>query len=290
MQHIEFFDKFHFEHRYFRTPPPPALAHFIDFFWQTDFDDLLAENPGGFSDVLFPNTGYTYLINLGTPYVMQVGERKFDMKGDGFLPRHQSIECYHRKGNNLFGIKFRVSPILFEKKINFSEYREYIFPLSYLVDSGVIAKVKMAQDFKQRTLLLSNYYESIILKQPAFKVTEVSNPVNIVLEILGYSDKQNDFTTPVSAFAEKYKVSARTLQRYFEMATGASPRKLIQIMRIRKATEMLVTDPKNFRSTDFGYYDHSHFYKYLKQFLHKNTITRLRPHLELLASMHQGDI
>jgi AraC-like DNA-binding protein len=289
LQHIEFFDRFHFEHRYFRTPPPPSLAHFIDFFWQTDFDDLLKENPGGFSDVLFPNTGYTYLINLGTPYIMQVGERKFDMKGDGFLPRHQSIECYHRKGNNLFGIKFRVSPILFEKKINFSEYREYIFPLSYLVDPKVVDKLKSASDFKQRTLLLINYYESIIKNQLQDNQPEKSNPVKIVLDILNHCHEQDDFTTPVSVFAEKNHISARTLQRYFEMATGVSPRKLLQIMRIRKATEMLVADPANFRAKNYGYYDHSHFYKYLKQFLHKKTITKLQPHLELLKSMHAGE-
>ncbi|MHA4843033.1 helix-turn-helix domain-containing protein [Flavitalea antarctica] len=286
MQHIEFFDKFHFENRYFRTAPPPGLAHFIDFFWQTDFHDLLAELPNGFSDVLFPNTGYTYLINLGSPYTMQVGEKKFEIKGDGFLPRHQSIECYHRKGNDLFGIKFRVSPILFEKKINFSEYRGYIFPLSYLVDPKMVERVKSARDFKQRTLLLSSYYESMINSQYSCNLSDKDNPVRIVLDILNYCHETNDFTTPVSIFAEKYKISARTLQRYFEIATGTSPRKVLQIMRIRKATEMLVSSPETFQSTDFGYYDHSHFYKYLKQFLQKDTITTLRPHLELLRTMH----
>ena len=106
LQHIEFFDTEHFESRYHRVPPPAALAHFIDFFWETDFENLLNEHPAGFSDVLFPNTGYTYLINLGTPYVMQVGEKKIDMKGDGYLPRHQAIECYHRKGNRLLESSF----------------------------------------------------------------------------------------------------------------------------------------------------------------------------------------
>src|SRR6187401_1065059 len=129
MRHIEFFDIDHFENKYFRVKPPASISHFIDFIWETDFESLFVKYPQGFSDALFPNIGYTYLINLGTPFIMQVGQKKFSMKTDGFLPRHQSIECFHQEGNCLFGIKFKISPVIFEKKINFSEYTEAIFPL-----------------------------------------------------------------------------------------------------------------------------------------------------------------
>ncbi len=282
MQHIEFFDRAHFEDRYHRQPPLLGLAHFIDFFWETSFDDLFVHHPEGFSDVLFPNTGYTYLINLGTPYIMQVGEVKIEMKGDGYLPRHQAIECYHSKGNRLFGIKFRVSPVLFEKRVNFSEYREYIFPLSYLIDSSVIAQVKTAPCFEERVKILCKYYQSIVTGPPD------NEAVNIVLDILNHSYNNNDFLTPVTTYAEHYQVSARTLQRYFEIATGVSPRRVLQIMRIRKATEALVKNPLSFHYTDFGYYDHSHFYKHLKQFLAKKTIIRMQPHTELLKRLHNN--
>ena len=80
MQHIEFFDIDHFENNYHRVKPPAYLAHFIDFFWQTKFEHLWEQYPQGFSDALFPNTGYTYLINLGTPFVMQVDEKQTQMK------------------------------------------------------------------------------------------------------------------------------------------------------------------------------------------------------------------
>ena len=87
MQHIEFFHKDHFNFHYHRKKPKNSLAQFIDFFWETDFDPLWKMYPEGFSDALFPNIGYTYLINLGTPFVMQLEEEAFDIKGDGFLPR-----------------------------------------------------------------------------------------------------------------------------------------------------------------------------------------------------------
>ena len=104
MQHIEFFDIDHFENNYHRVNAPAEPTHFIDFFWQTKFDHLWEQYPNGFSDALFPNIGYTYLVNLGTPFIIQVDEKQTQMKTDGFLPRHRSIECYHQPGNTLFGI------------------------------------------------------------------------------------------------------------------------------------------------------------------------------------------
>ena len=67
MRHVEFFDRAHFEGNYFRKYPEGKLAEFIDFFWETRFEHLLKIHPSGFSDALFPNTGYSYLINIGTP-------------------------------------------------------------------------------------------------------------------------------------------------------------------------------------------------------------------------------
>jgi AraC-like DNA-binding protein len=212
---------------------------------------------------------------------MQIGDRKFDMKSDGFLPRHRAIECYHQPGNKLFGIKFKISPVIFEKKINFSEYREYIFPLSYLMDAAILSQVKKAGTFNDRVHLLTQYFEKIIQQYSGSL-----KPIQIVSEILAHCENNRDFVTPVEEFAKQYGISSRTLQRYFETATSISTKTAIQIMRIRKATEQLVSDPDNFKSADYGYYDHSHFYKHLKSFLQKNTLKKLQPHLKLLEKLH----
>ena len=282
MRHVEFFHIDHFENNYHRVSAGEGLTQFIDFFWETKFDLLLKENPQGFSDALFPNIGYTYLINLGTPFVMQVDEQRFEMKGDGFLPRHKSIECFHRAGNRLFGIKFKVSPVIFEKKINFSEYREYIFPLSYLLDQQIINKVKQAFDFDARVHILTSYFQNIVKKYSGSW-----QPIQIVTEILAHCNATNNFTTPIQSFARQYNISTRTLQRYFESATSISSKQALQILRIRKATQHLATSPGDFHFSLYGYYDHSHFYKHLKKFLQKETIKNLRPHLKLLEELHQ---
>jgi len=241
---------------------PEQLSHFIDFFWETDFSHLWADHPAGFSDVLFANTGYTYLINLGTPFTMQVGERKFEMRTDGFLPRHKRLECFHQKDNCIFGIKFRVSPILFIKNINFSEYTEYIYPLSYLLDPNIIETIKKASTFSERVDAVTRYFASIIEGNEKKQL-----PVSIVTSIMNNCDKENDFTTPIEDIAARYKISSRTLQRYFETCTGIGSKQALQVMRIRKATEHMVNSPNDFHYSKYGYYDYSHFSKHLRSFL-----------------------
>lgn len=279
MQHVEFFHKDHFEFRYHRQKAKRSLSQFIDYFWETDFDTLYPQYPDGFSDALFPNVGYTYLINLGTPFVMQLEEEKFDVKGDGFLPRYKNMICHHSTGNKIFGIKFNVSPVLFQKRINFSEYREYIFPLAYLIDRSVVEKVKAATTFEQRMQILSAYYEDII-QQYAGSL----NPVDIVTEILQDCVESNTYDVSIEELAVRYRISTRTLQRYFEATTSITSKQALQILRIRKAVEKLANTPEDFHYTQFGYYDYSHFYKHLKHFLCRHSVDIVQPHLKLLKA------
>ncbi|RYY48277.1 MAG: AraC family transcriptional regulator [Chitinophagaceae bacterium] len=274
MQHVEIIDKEHFEKNYHRVKPSRSVAHFIDFYWQTKFDHLWDLHPEGFSDALFPNIGYTYLVNLGTPFVMQVGKKKFDMKTDGFLPRHQSIECFHQAGNCLFGIKFKISPIIFEKKVNFSEYNDSIFPLSYLLEKQVLDALKQPSTFNERVNQLNSYYGAIIKR---FEGSVL--PISIVSEIIDNCCKSMAFNDSIEEMAAKYSISSRTLQRYFEKCTSLSTKKTLQILRIRKAVEQMASDPANFNFNQYGYYDYSHFYKHLQQFLPRAVLQKLNKDL-----------
>lgn len=277
MQHVEFFHREHFENRYRRKKAKGSLSHFIDFFWETDFDELFLQHPDGFSDALFPNVGYTYLINLGTPCIMQLEDERYDIKADGFLPRHKAMICHHSAGNKLFGIKFNVSPVIFQKRVNFSEYREYIFPLAYLIDRSIVDKVRRAASFDERVKILSDYYEAIVNENRGSL-----KGVDIVTEILRDCVGEASFDSSIEELSNRYGISTRTLQRYFEATTSITSKQALQILRIRKAVEKLTTSPNSFHYSQFGYYDYSHFTKHLKQFLAHQTITILQPHLQLL--------
>lgn len=283
VQHLEFFHNDHFERRYHRVPPPSALSHLIDFFWETKFDPLWEEYPKGFSDAQFPNVGYTYIINLGTPFVMQVDDKRSPMKTDGFLPRYHAIECFHRPGNQLLGIKFRISPVIFEKKIDFSEYKGYIYPLSYLMDPTVISRVKKAASFEERTEILSCYFLSLVNRFEG-----VMEPVRIVSGILERAFQENDFNLSLEDEAARHSISSRTLQRYFESCTGIGGKQALQVMRIRKAIAQLVNSPDEFHYSQYGYFDHSHFHKHLKAFLRQNTFHGMNLHTRLLEKLNKG--
>ena len=282
MQHVEFFHRDHFEYSYHRKKAKKSLSQFIDFFWETDFDELYEQYPQGFSDALFPNVGYTYLINLGTPFVMQLEEECFEVKSDGFLPRHKNMICHHSKGNQIFGIKFKVSPVFFEKRVNFSEYKEYIFPLAYLIDRKIIEKIKSAASFEERMQIVSDYYDQIVEKHSGSM-----KQVEVVTKILKECLDKNHFDVSIEELSERYNISSRTLQRYFEATTSINSKQALQIMRIRKAIEHLTSSPNDFHYSTYGYYDYSHFYKHLKQFLNKHSISIAQPHLQLLKVRQQ---
>ena len=276
MQHVEFFHRDHFEFRYHRKKAKKSLSQFIDFFWETNFEPIFEQYPQGFSDALFPNIGYTYLINLGTPFTMQLEDDSFEMKTDGFLPRHKNMVCHHSSGNRIFGIKFKVSPIIFEKRVNFSEYKEYIFPLAYLIDKKIIAAVKGASTFEERIGIVSDYYDKLV-----HKYSGSIRQVDIVTSILEECADQNRFDVSIEDLSEQHGISSRTLQRYFEATTSITSKQALQIMRIRKAIEQITSHPESFHFKDYGYYDYSHFYKHLKGFLNTDTIEIIQPHLKL---------
>ena len=283
-RHIEFLDNSHFEEDYHRLAPPPGLDRYIDYCWETRFDPLWNENPQGFSDALFPNLGYTYLINLGTPFALQAGNEKILLKTDSLLPRYNGVECFHAAGSHLFGIKFRVTPILLERKVNFAEYQGYVFPLSYLMSPDIINGLKKADTFQQRVSIVSDYFNDILQAHAGMR-----HPVHIIADVLYQADKENNFAPALPAIAEKHGISGRTLQRYFETCTGISSKKALQVMRIRKVIQHLLDSPDTFNHQDYGYYDYSHFYKHLKQFLSENTFHATRLHLPLLKKMQRSE-
>jgi AraC-like DNA-binding protein len=261
MQHLEFIHQDHFEDRYHRKWASGKLSDYIDFCWETDFEELLADHADGFSDVLFPNIGYTCIINIGTPFIMQLEKQSYEVKSDGFFPRHHYLTCHHSKGNQLFGIKFKVCPVLFEKKVDFSEYKDHVFPLAYLIEKTIVDKVKKAADFNERLKIIFNYYNSLIEKHESrFKY------ISIVTFLLKQSIEQQSFNTPVDALAASCNISKRSLQRYFEATTSFSTKPALQTIRIRAAVKALTDDPTAFDYRTFGYYDYSHFCKHLKQF------------------------
>jgi AraC-like DNA-binding protein len=262
LEHIEFIDSGHFKFEYHRKWAKGKLERYIDFCWETNFDKLLQQHPAGFADVLFPNIGYTYIINLGTPFVMQLEKTALEVKNDGFIPRHHYITCHHSSGNQLFGIKFKVCPIVFIKDVDFSEYKEHIYPLAYLIDRDVVKKIKSAGSFIERVDIIFDHYDALIDKYAG-----TLKYVDIVTEIITDCINKNQLNPSIEELSAKYAITNRTLQRYFGATTSFSSKQAFQTMRIRQAVINLTNSPATFKFENYGYYDYSHFLKHLQQFV-----------------------
>ena len=99
--------------------------------------------------------------------------------------------------------------------------------------------------------------------------------------------KQNSGGRTIEELAAQHHISARTMQRYFLVSTGTNSKKALQVLRIRKAASDILSNPKKFHYSNYNYYDFSHFYKHLKQFLHNDTLKHIKPHLQLLKTIHK---
>jgi AraC-like DNA-binding protein len=261
LEHIEFIHDHHFINHYFREKPvDETLQLFIEYFWETKFDNLWTKYPEGFKDSLFPNIGCTYFINLGTPCKIVFNNKTFNISKEAFLPRAKPLTLQHFEGNKVFGIKFLASPILLEKKINFIEYQNFVYPLTFLIDQNILSSTRRASSFKERMEISCEYFAKIITGNKLQK-----NPVFIVTEIIHYCISKQQYNLPLSFFVNKLQVSSKSIQRYFASTTGLNYKQAISILRIRAAIE---SKRKNIKTpcTTFGFYDNSHYLKELKKF------------------------
>ncbi|HLL43223.1 MAG TPA: hypothetical protein VK369_08805, partial [Segetibacter sp.] len=106
-------------------------------------------------------------------------------------------------------------------------------------------------------------------ENPINKYEGLLKDVSIVTEIVTHCKHQNDFNKSIQELSAAYKISNRSLQRYFRATTSFSSKQALQTMRIRQAVISLTSSPSAFNFTDFGYYDYSHFLKHLQQFVGK---------------------
>jgi AraC-like DNA-binding protein len=210
--------------------------------------------PNGFFGCTFHKHRLHLPYQPGNSFCDAIRNERYEIRSHSFLPRNKNLICHHSAGNRIFGIKFKVSPVLLEKEISFSEYNEYMFPLSYLIVSKIIDRLKGAGSFAKRIDIIYAYYDRIIEKHVGARKS-----VDIVTQILDDCHQQNDISVSIEELSSKYNISSRTLQRYFETTTSISSTQALQIMRIRKAVEHLTTTPSGFNFRTYGYYDYSHF-------------------------------
>jgi AraC-like DNA-binding protein len=102
----------------------------------------------------------------------------------------------------------------------------------------------------------------------SFLLSKIINPASQVFICI--TDTIHDlkgFTT-VSELAQKFKISERTIHRYFNKYVGVNPNEYINLTRFRSVIHLTNTSQNSLLShaLEVGYYDQSHFIKHFKEF------------------------
>lgn len=252
--------------RYKFHTPCTALAPFIEYFWESTFDDHNnAIRADLFTIKLFPSFTPTFLINLGDSYRVVSGEHNY-MPGpadDLLVCRNKIVEYRHTRDNKLFGVKFFAGALQSLLNTSLAGTIGKALSLDQLISSSVIKKIKKASCFEERVGIMQQY----LLNRCTNAAGDDRQFMFVQKVISEYHSGDMELTN--AEIAARLFTTPKTLCRTFTKLLGVPPKSYFFILRARKALTGYVNDTAGFSPLDYGYYDMSHFYKDVIKFTGK---------------------
>lgn len=245
---IEFYDQPVIAGQYRVMRPSPALADYVEFYWESQYTKT-----GAFSIRTFPRVGSSWVFNLRTPFLLQKGNQRLLIRKDCRYLRDCSIVSHHRPDNLLFGIQLRTGPGFLEGKFqNISDKKS--------AGTNICKRLRHAGNMEERVAETERILLTRLDRREEYKI-------NTVNEILAqYGRGMDSYTSMGPLYAGVYR-SSKTVERHFKACTGLNPKQAVKLIRIRSALPVYLANKSSFDFRDFGYYDSSHFHKELKWFI-----------------------
>jgi AraC-like DNA-binding protein len=267
---VEIFDNIHKIYQY--QAPCGELAAYIEFFSesspQATREQITSER---FNVRLFPSWTPTFWFNLGTPYQLLIGDKRYSVQpeDDVLLLRSSIAERYNLPTDHIFTVKF--SPGGFESifGIKQSVLGDSLINLATILPTPLIQQIKRVDNFEERVIVLQDFfltqYKKRANREPYFRTVQKA--------IETYHISNMEFNS--TQVAREVFATNKTLYRYFNQVVGTSPKNYFSILRIRTALQHYVANKPGFSPYDFGYYDMSHFYKDVVKFTGRKLIDNL---------------
>ncbi len=262
--HTEFFAAAHYAAAYTFSAPPPALQDGVELVWQSRFDTLdLAQQPE-VHEQLLAHLSSSIVFSDGAPFAVTRAGQTHSIDSNAVLVgQHSSPVLFrHLKDNKLTGIKLKPGAFYRLSGIPADQLCNQIVPLQTLCP-GLYRQLCPGNN----TAALA---ESFQAKTGNFRYNHVQEALHLYLSELA------DNPSP-ERIATRLYLTPRTLNRYFHEVLGISPRKAFCIARLRMAlSERSHQKAKGQRFSfyDYGYTDHSHFYKDLATYAHLHSLGR----------------
>lgn len=243
--------------------PCAELASYIEFFSESspEATQSFAGNTC-FTVKMFPSFTPTFWINLGSPYYLTLGNKRFLVPAgkDILLTRDSIAERYNEPTDHIFSVKFFPGGLESVLGIDQSCMAGKLVQLQDVLPAAFIMRIKKAGGFDVRKKLLEEY----LLAQMKIKKTR-THYIELVGKTIALYEGGN-MKYNVDELSERLFITSKTINRYFTKVVGITPKRYLSIVRSRTALTAFVADKKKFDPAVFGYHDMSHFYKETMRF------------------------
>lgn len=253
---VEIFDNIRKIYQF--SSPCEELTNYIEFFSESSPDATHAfAGNNCFTVKMFPSLTPTFWINLGTPYYLTLGNKRFLIPTgkDLLLTRDTIAERYNQPADHLFSVKFYPGGLESVLGIDQSGMAGKLIRLQDVLPASLIVRIKNAGGFGERKKLLEDHF----LSQMKIKRTRTHYIELVADTIAMYEGGKMKYN--VDELAERLFITSKTINRYFNKVVGITPKKYLSIVRSRTALTAFVADKKGFDPAIYGYHDMSHFYK-----------------------------
>ncbi len=241
--------------------PCAELAEHIEFFSESSTEATRQHIAGeSFSVKMFPSWTPTFYINLGAPYEITVGNKRYFINADEdiLILRNSIVERYNTPTDNIFTVKFY--PGSLEAVLDIKQHLliDKLVSLNKILPAKLLQNIKRLNSFDDRVELMQNSFLTNYRKKQDHYLKFVKDTID------AYATTGFEFSN--CKLAETMFTTSKTINRYFNNVIGTSPKNYFSIMRARTALTGYVTGREQFIPFEYGYYDMSHFYKDVVKF------------------------
>ncbi|HVU54545.1 MAG TPA: helix-turn-helix domain-containing protein [Puia sp.] len=244
--------------------PCELLKPYVEFISESS-PERTGQVVGGaqFAIELFPSWTPTLWFNIGPSYRLTTGHGCYPIPADSdvLVLRDSIISRHNQPDDHLFSVKFHPGGLEAVLGISQTRFIGKIVRLSDILPPRLISQVKQAEHVKQRQALLEDYFLASLARRP--KRDHFSQ---LVADSIG-NYVEAGMQPNTTELACRHFVHSRTINRYFHRVIGLSPKRYLGIVRARTALASFIRDKRQFCPMDFGYYDMSHFYKGVREFM-----------------------
>lgn len=266
---VEIFDDIRKIYKF--SPPSEELKNYIEFFSESSAEKTALHIPAErFSVKMFESWTPTIWFNLGTPYHLAIKNKSYPVKTDEdiLLLRNTIVTRHVLHTDHIFTVKFFPGGIEAVLGFNQGKLSNQIINIDTILPRTVIEAIKTAACFEDRIILLQNYFISRLQHR-----NQKDHYIKIVHDLI-VNYRSGNFLLNTSQSAEKFFITSKTINRYFNNVVGIGPKKYFSVLRARTALTEYNAAKGSFAPSQFGYYDMSHFYKAIKKFTGKGLSDR----------------